>query len=75
MKNLHGTLVLPLILRVYNSVSMKWYINELFSVHNDMNIHTGAVMKMVQVSVHAQLTKHKYNTRISTESELVGLYY
>ena len=71
MKYIQGTIVLPLILSIYKSVNIKWYVDASFAVHKDMIIHTGGFMTIGTVGACVQSRKHKLNTKSSTEAELV----
>ena len=50
----------------------KWYADASFAVHPDMKSHTGITMTMGQGAVFSSSRKQKFNTKSSTESELVG---
>ena len=72
MKYIQLTIGLPLILSIKKSGIIKWYIDAAFSVHKDMRSHTGGFMTMVTGMVYVKFRKHKLNTKISTEAELIG---
>jgi hypothetical protein len=46
----------------------------LFAMHPNMRGHTGGGLTMGRGFPISVLTKQKLNTRMSTESELVGVY-
>ena len=50
---------------------LKWYVEARFVVHPDSKSHTGKIITMVQVAMQLFSRKHKLNTRLSTEAELV----
>jgi hypothetical protein len=50
-----------------------WYINASFAVHPNIRSHTGGGLTMGRGFPIVSSTKHKSNTRSSTESELVGV--
>ncbi len=52
---------------------MSWYVDVLFAVHPDMKGHTGCAMTMGTGFPLDKSTKHKLNTRSSTESEIVAV--
>ena len=53
--------------------TIRWYVDAAFAVHQDYNSHTGSTMTLGKGAAISSSTKHKVNTRSSTESELVGL--
>ena len=53
---------------------IKWYIDGLYAVHLNMSGHTGVGLKMGQGFLISASKKQKINTRISTESKIVGVY-
>lgn len=73
MKYLRGTRTLPLILRADGSGIFKWYIDGSFAVHPNMRGHTGGGLTMGQGFPIVTSTKHKLNTRSSTEAEVVSV--
>jgi hypothetical protein len=66
---LRSTRELPLILAANGTGVLSWYVDALFAVHPDMRGHTGGVMTFPL----DKSTKHKLNTRSSTESEIVAV--
>jgi hypothetical protein len=52
---------------------LSWYVDTLFAVHPDMMGHTGGAMTMGTGFSLDKSTKHKLNTRSSTESEIVAV--
>jgi hypothetical protein len=70
---LRSTHELPLILMANGTGVLSWYVDELFAVHPDMRGHTGGEMTMGTGFPLDKSTKHKLNTRSSTESETVAV--
>jgi hypothetical protein len=64
---------LPLILGADGSGVLSWYVDASFAVHPDMRGHTGGAMTMGRGFPLDKSTKHKLNTRSSTESEIVAV--
>ena len=64
---------LPLILGTDGTGILNWYVNASFAVHANMRGHTGGVLTMGRGFPIVSSTKHKINTRSSTESEHVGV--
>ena len=73
MKYIQGTIGLPLILSIDKSGNIQWYVNVSFVVHKDMRIHNGDFMTMETGEAYVKSSKHKLNTKSSTEAELVGV--
>jgi hypothetical protein len=70
---LRSTLELPLILAANGTGVLSWYVDASFAVHPDMRGHTGGAMTMGAGFLLDKSTKHKLNTRSSTESEIVAI--
>jgi hypothetical protein len=66
------TIYMPLIFRADSLNVIKWWVDALFSTHDNWRGHTRATMSLGKVSVIGISKKQKINTRSSTESELVG---
>ena len=75
MKYIQGTIGLPLVLSINKSGNIKWYVDAAIAVHKDMRSLNGGFMTMVTVGAYAHSRKQKLNTKSSTETKLVGLYY
>ena len=73
MKYLKSTKDIPLTLEANNSGCIRWWVDSSFAVHPDMKSHSGTMMSMVQGAAISGSKKQKLNTKISTESELVGV--
>jgi hypothetical protein len=52
---------------------LSWYVDASFAVHPDMKGHSGGAMTMGTGFPLDKSTKHKLNTRSSTESEIVAV--
>jgi hypothetical protein len=70
---LRRTRDLPLILGADGTGVLSWYVDASFAVHPDMRGHTGGAMTMGRGFPLDKSTKHKLNTRSSTESEIVAV--
>jgi hypothetical protein len=68
-----STIDLPLTLGADGTGVLNWYVDASFAVHANMRWHTGGALTMGKGFSIVSLTKHKINTRSSTESELVGV--
>ena len=73
MMYLRGTVDMPLTLEADNMSIIKWWVDASFAVHPDMRSHTGGVMTLGKGAVYGTSTRHKLNTKSSTEAELVGV--
>jgi hypothetical protein len=56
-----------------DKVTVKWWIDASFAVHQDMKSHTGGTMSMWKGSVYSLSQKQHINMKSSTEAELVGV--
>ena len=52
---------------------VKWYVGASFLFHPYFNNHTVTIMTMVQGVMQSVSSKHKLNTRINAEAELVAV--
>ncbi len=52
---------------------LSWYVDASFAVHPDLTGHTGGAMTIGRAFPFDKSTKHKLNTRSSTESEIVAV--
>ena len=73
IKYLRFTRTMPLTLEGDNACIIKWWIDASFAVHPDMKSHTGGTMSLGKGSPYSTSTRHKLNTKSSTEAELVGV--
>ena len=74
MQYLRRTALMPLTLEADDVSIIKWWVDSSFAVHPDMKGHTGGMMTLGKGAIYGTSTRHKINTRSSTESELVSLY-
>ena len=73
MKYLQDTRYLPLILEDDDSGVLKWYIDGSFTIHNDMESHTGINLTMGKGTIYGGSLKHKLNSKSSTKAELISV--
>ena len=71
MKYLNGTRELVLTLESNRTVTVKRWADVAFAVPHDMKSHTGGMVYMGRGALYSAPIKHKLNTKISTEAELV----
>jgi hypothetical protein len=64
---------LPLVLSTDNISVVKWWVDGSYATHPDMRGHTGAGLSLGRGFPVVSSTKHKLNTRSSTEAELVSV--
>jgi hypothetical protein len=62
-----------LVLGADGSGILKWWIDSSFAVHPNMRGHTGGGLSLSRGFPLAASSKHKLNTRSSTEAEVVGV--
>jgi hypothetical protein len=72
LKYLQGTLEEFLTLGADNIQKMKTWVDASYAVHKDMKSHTGGVVSFGRGAAMSKSSKHKLNTKSSTEAELVG---
>ena len=73
MSYIQGTIGLPLILSINNSVNIKWYVDAEFVVHKDVRNHNGVFITMGSGGGYVQSRKYNLNTKSLTEADLVGV--
>ena len=73
LKYLKGTKYMKLTLTIDNLLMIRWWVDALDRTHHDCKGHTGSMMSLGGGAVVSSSTKHKINTKSSTESELVAL--
>lgn len=64
---------LPLTLEIEDMSAITWWVDASHAVHGDCKGHTGGVMSMGKGAFMDQCNKQKFNTRSTTESELVAV--
>ena len=73
MNYIQGTIGLPLILSINNSVNIKCYTYEAFAVHKYISSHNGGFITVGTGGDYVQSRKNNLNTKISTKAEIVGV--
>ena len=64
---------LPLTLEVDDMSLISWWVDASHAVHGDCKGHTGGVMSLGKGAFMDECRKQKFNTRSTTESELVAV--
>ena len=64
---------LPLTLKALSVQATKWFIDTSLSVHGGMRRHTGGFNTLGNGCVFSYPTRQNLNTKILTESDLVGV--
>jgi hypothetical protein len=72
MRYIRGTRKMPLILSADGTHILKWWVDASFAVHPNLRGHSGGGLSMGRGFPNVSSTKHKMNTRSSTESEIVA---
>ena len=72
LEYLKGTLDEFLTLGADDIRKMKTWVDASYAVHKDMKSHTGGVVSFGRGAAMSKSSKHKLNTKSSTEAELVG---
>ena len=72
MKFLKGTEDVVLRLEA-EGTTLNWYWDASFAVHGDFKGHTGGVLTLGKGATISQSTKHKLNSRSSTEAEIIAV--
>ena len=67
-----GTLDLTHTLGADNLCKLRTWVDASYAVHPDMRSHTGGIMSFGLGGLIAKSTKHKLNSKSSTEAELIG---
>ncbi len=73
MKYLQATRSLTLTLKAHGTRLIKWWVNGVFTVHQDMKNHTGAMISLGKGGDYCTSLCQKLNTKSSTEAELVAV--
>jgi hypothetical protein len=73
VKYIRATKHLKLTIEAASIHTIKWWVDAAYAVHVDMRGHTGGMMSMGEGAMITKSTKHKINTRSSTEAEIVGV--
>jgi hypothetical protein len=72
LEYLRGSLDEFLTLGADDICKMKTWVDASYAVHEDMKSHTGGVVSFGRGAAMSKSSKHKLNTKSSTEAELVG---
>jgi hypothetical protein len=72
MRYIRGTLTMPLILSANVSGILKWWVDASFAVHPNMRGHSEGGLSLGRGFPIMSSTKQNLNTRISTETYIVG---
>ena len=72
LQYIKGKIRLPLILRANTMNVVKWWVDAAFALHHNMKSHIKVTISLGRGSVLSMLKKQKLNTKISTETKLVG---
>ena len=62
-----------MILSIYKSGNINWYVDAAFAVNKDMRSHTGVFVTMGTGGAYVESSKQKLNTKSSTKAELFGV--
>lgn len=73
LRYLRGTLDRSLHLEAESLHIFKWWVDASYAVHPDMRSHIGTSMSLGRGVAFGMSSRHKLNTRSSTEAELVGV--
>ena len=66
---MRGSIYLPLILKIENLNTLKWYVDASYVTNEDFKGHTGENLTMNRDSVESM----KKNTKSSTETDIFGI--
>jgi hypothetical protein len=69
---IRGTHTMPLILSANGSGILKWWVDASFAVHPNIRDHSGGGLSLGRRFPIVSCTKQNFNTRSSTETEIVG---
>jgi len=73
LEYINGTINLEYTLGA-DSLNKLWtWVDASYAVHPDMKSHTGGIMSLYLGGIAQKSTKHKLNTKSSTEAELVQI--
>jgi hypothetical protein len=72
LEYISGTLDMKRTMGTDGLETLRTYVNASYAKHMDMRGHTGGIISLGKGIIHSKLSKHKINTKSSTEAELVG---
>ena len=52
---------------------INWWIDAAYGVHDDLRGHSGGMMSLGKGAMASRSSKHKINSRSSTEAEIIGV--
>ena len=70
---IQSTMGTPLILGIDDTNMIWWYVDAIFGVHCGTKSHAVIMVTMGQGASRSNSTKHKFNTKSSTEAELFDI--
>ena len=73
LKYLKGTKYMKLTPTIDDLSMIRWWVDGSDRTHHDCKGHTGSMMSLRGGAIVSSSTKHKINTKSSTESDLVAL--
>ena len=73
MQYIRGVRTLPLTLSSNRSVIFKWWVDALFAVHPNIQVHYIGGLSLGRGFPIVRSTKQNLNTKIPTETEIVGV--
>ena len=73
VRYIRGTMHLKLTLKASSMDTVRWWIDAAYGVHKDMRGHSGGMMSMGKGAMASKSSKHKINSRSSTEAEIIGV--
>ena len=72
LQYINATINMKMTLSVDDLIIIKTWVDASYATHNDMKSHTGANITLGKGTIYARLLNQKFNTKRSTEAELVG---
>ena len=73
VRYIRATRSLRLTLEASSMTKISWWIDAAYGVHDDMRGHSGGMMSFGRGAVGSRSSKHKINSRSSTEAEIIGV--
>ena len=73
LKYIRGTIFMSLVLESNKLRIVSWWMCFSFAVHPDCKSHTGLMMSLCKEAASSVSRKQRINTKISIESEIVGV--
>ena len=70
---IQSTIVIPLIIGIDDTNTLHWYVDAAYKAHRHIRSHTGLMITMGQEASSSKSTKHKFDTKSSTKSNIVGI--